>query len=330
MAPISRRSFVGQTAVVAVCSTFGKAPLAESRPDHGTQSGAPAGAPAGASGTVRIGGDLEVNRIGLGTAEFTGPNRWGEPADPRRLQDLLRRAIELGINMIDTADVYGPGVAERIIYQALYPYPRDLVIATKGGQTHDAPGVPNGFDARPERLRAACEGSLKRLHLGQIPLYYLHSPDPKVPYEDSLGELARLQHAGKIRHIGVANVDQALLAKARSEVKVVAVQNAFNATTRKSDAVLAVCEREDIVFVPSSPLGMRSGRALNSADSRVAGLRMLADKHHISLAQAVLAWELARSPIILPIPGTTRVDHLEEDVAAAKVHFSEQEMRDVG
>jgi aryl-alcohol dehydrogenase-like predicted oxidoreductase len=205
-----------------------------------------------------------------------------------------------------------------------------VVIATKGGQTHDVPGVPNAFDARPEQLRAACEGSLKRLRLEQIPLYYLHSPDPKIPYQDSIGELARLQKEGKIRHIGVANIDQALLTKAQSEAKIVAVQNTFNIVSRKSDDVLAMCVRQHIVFIPNTPLGMRSGRTLDAADSRVAALQMLADKRHISLPQAVLAWELAFSPIILPIPGTTQLAHLEEDVASAKVHFSTQEMRAVG
>jgi pyridoxine 4-dehydrogenase len=325
MAHLSRRSFVTRAAAGAVLSAFGAPALTKNRPVRVTHPHAPAGA----SGTVWIGGDLQVNRIGLGTAEFTGPNRWGEPANPRGLRELLRRAVELGINMIDTADVYGPRVAERIVYEALYPYPKDLVIATKGGQTHDVPGVPNEFAARPEQLRAACEGSLKRLHLEQIPLYYLHSPDPNVPYEDSLGELARLQKEGKIRHIGVTAVDPVLLKKALSTVKVVAVQNTFNVIARKSDEVLAMCEREHIVFIPNSPLGMRSGHTLDPADSRVAGLQRLAEQHHISLAQAVLAWELARSPLMLPIPGTTQIGHLEEDVAAANVHFSKREMHAV-
>jgi aryl-alcohol dehydrogenase-like predicted oxidoreductase len=324
MSQLSRRSFVAQAASAgAVLSVsgglaFAKGPVRVAHPH----------ALAGGAGTVWIGGDLQVNRIGLGTAEFTGPNRWGEPVNPAGLRAVLHRALDLGINMIDTADVYGPRVAERIIYEALYPYPKDLVIATKGGQTHDVADKPNVFAARPEELRVACEGSLKRLRLEQLPLYYLHSPDPQVPYEDSIGELVRLQKEGKIRHIGVSSVDEELLAKARSVAKVAAVQNGFNAVSRKSDEVLTVCEREHIVFIPNSPLGMR-GRTLNPADSRVAGLQKLADTHHISLAQAVLAWELARSPIMLPIPGTTQISHLEEDVAATKVRFSKQELRDV-
>jgi aryl-alcohol dehydrogenase-like predicted oxidoreductase len=325
MSPLSRRTFVAHAASAgAVLAVSGGSALAK-----GLVRVAHPHAPAGAAGTVWIGGDLQVNRIGLGTAEFTGPNRWGEPANPAGLRALLRRALDLGINMIDTADVYGPRVAERIIYEALFPYPKDLVIATKGGQTHDVADKPNVFAARPEELRAACEGSLKRLHLEQLPLYYLHSPDPQVPYEESIGELARLQKEGKIRHIGVSSVDRELLAKARSEAKVAAVQNGFNAVDRKSDDVLPVCERDHIVFIPNSPLGMR-GRTPNPADSRVARLQKLADTHHISLAQAVLAWELARSPIMLPIPGTTQISHLEEDVAATKVRFSKQELRDVG
>jgi aryl-alcohol dehydrogenase-like predicted oxidoreductase len=322
MSPLSRRSFVVQTAAAAAFAAIAgpvpakSAPIRVARPH----------APAGASGTVWI-GDRQVNRMGLGTAEFTGPDRWGEPTDPRGLRELLRRAVDLGVNMIDTADVYGPRVAERMIYEALYPYPRDLVIATKGGQTHDLPGVPNALDARPEQLRAACEGSLKRLHLEQIPLYYLHSPDPKVPYEDSVGELVRLQKEGKIRHIGVSNVDAAQLAQARSLAKIVALQNPYNVLARHSDDFITVCERNRIAFIPNSPLGRRR---LDPADSRLSGLQMLADQRHVSFSQAVLAWLLARSPIILAIPGTTQIEHLEEDIAAAKVHFSAREMQAVG
>jgi aryl-alcohol dehydrogenase-like predicted oxidoreductase len=322
MSRISRRACLVQTAAAAAFSASSGAVLAKSSLTRVTRPRAPAGA----SGSIRI-GDLRVNRIGLGTAEFTGPDRWGEPATPRGLRELLRRALDLGVNMIDTADVYGPRVAERMIYDALYPYPRDLVIASKGGQTHEVPGVPNAFDARPEQLRAACEGSLKRLHLEQIPLYYLHSPDPKVPYEDSMGELVRLQKEGKIRHIGVSNVDAAQLAKAQSMARIVALQNPYNVLSRNSDDFIGVCERDQIAFIPNSPLGRRR---LDPGDSRLAGLEALADKRHISFSQAVLAWLLARSPIILAIPGTTQIDHLEEDVAAAKVHFSAQEMRTIG
>jgi aryl-alcohol dehydrogenase-like predicted oxidoreductase len=321
-APISRRSFVKHTAAAATLAAFNRSLAAKTQPSKIRSH-----APAAAAGSVLVGGDLAVNRIGLGTAEFTGPNRWGEPTDPRGLRQLLRRALDLGVNMIDTADVYGPRVAERYIYDALYPYPKELVIATKGGQTHDVPGEANGFDARPEQLRAACEASLKRLHLEQIPLYYLHTPDPNVPFEESMGELARLQKEGKIRHIGVSKVDAAQLAKAQSMVKVAALQNPYNVLARGTDEFIGLCERDHIVFIPNSPLGRNH---LDPADSRLAGLTALADKHRVSFSQAVLAWLLTRSPIILAIPGTTQIGHLEEDIAAAAVHFSREEMRAVG
>lgn len=320
----SRRSFLlGGTAAACVSAAAGGAHryvLTSSQRD----------APAGQAGTLWIGDDLQVNRIGLGTAEFVGPNRWGFPADPRGLRQLLRRAVELGINMIDTADVYGPGAAELMIYEALFPYPSDLVIATKGGQTHEVPGAPNAIDARPEKLRSACEGSLRRLRLEQIPLYYLHSPDPKVPLEDSIGELVNLQRAGKIRHIGLSNIEPAHLNKAQSEAKIVAVQALFNPVAKKADDFVALCERERVAFIPNTPLGMRSGRKLDPADSRVRTLQEIADQRHITLAQAVLAWELALSPIMLPIPGTTRIEHLEEDIAAAHVHLTKRDVRDIG
>lgn len=284
---------------------------------------------AGSAGTLRIGGDLQVNRIGLGTAEFTGPDRWGQPDDVGEIRALLRRALELGVNFLDTADVYGPMVAEQLIHDTLYPYPSDLVIATKGGQTHEARGEPNGYDARPESLRTACEASLKRLQLQQIPLYQLHSPDPKVPYEDSIGELSRLQHEGKIRHIGVCNVDAALLAKARGIVKVVAVQNRYNILSRESDDILAICEHERMVFMPYGPLGGRSANAIKGEDARLAGLQAIATERHVDMPQAVLAWLLARSPVMLPIPGTSKLAHMEDNVGAAKVHLSRKEMQQV-
>jgi aryl-alcohol dehydrogenase-like predicted oxidoreductase len=278
------------------------------------------------AGSVWLGGDLQLNRIGLGTAELTGPDRWGPPANVPEAHKLLRRAVALGVNYIDTADVYGPHVVEQLIHDALYPYPSDLVIGTKGGQTHDVKG-PNGYDARPERLRAACEASLKRLQLEQIALYQMHSPDPKVPYEDSIGELARLQKEGKIRHIGVCNVDAALLAKARAIVKVASVQNRYNILSRGSDDLVALCERERIVFMPYGPLGGRSTQALKKEDARLAGLQKIAAERHIDMPQMVLAWLLARSPVMLPIPGTSKLAHMEENVGAAKVHLTREEMQ---
>jgi len=324
MNSLSRRSFLVQGAAVATSaavtrSAFGAAKRVRLRNSH---------LPAGASGTLLIGGDLQVNRLGLGTAEFTGPDRWGPPADPAMIRAVIRHAYDLGINLIDTADVYGPYIAEQLVHDALYPYPADLVIATKGGQTHDVQGQPNAFDARPERLRAACEASLKRLQLEQIALYYLHSPDPKVPYEDSIGELAKLQKEGKIRHIGISDVNAEQLATARSLVTVTVVQNAYNILTKRGDEIIGICEREHIVFVPFSTFSR--GRMLKSEDDKLAGLQALAKARGIDLPQAVLAWELARSPVTLPIFGTTRIDHLEDDIAAAKVHFTKRELEQLG
>jgi aryl-alcohol dehydrogenase-like predicted oxidoreductase len=322
---LSRRSFLLHGAAAASAVALTRAATAAGkvrirRPNS----------PAGASGTIWIGGDLQVNRIGLGTTEFTS-SKGVVSADPASLRALLRRAVELGVNHLDCADVYGSGLVdglcERFIYDALYPYPSDLVIATKGGQLR---GVGSGpwqtINGTPEHLRAACEASLKRLKLERIPLYYMHQPDPQVPYADSMGELGKLQKEGKIRHIGVSNVNAAQLATARSVVTVVAVQNRYNILSRQSDEILADCEREHTVFVPYSPLGGRTAAALNGEDARLAGLKALADERHIALAQVVLAWLLARSPVIVAIPGTTRIEHLEDDIAAGKVRLTKEEM----
>ncbi len=283
---------------------------------------------AAAAGTILIGGDVAVNRLGFGAMRITGDGIWGEPRDGKEARAVLRRAIELGTNFIDTADAYGPYVSERLIRDALYPYPKGLVIATKGGQVRPSQQewVPDG---RPEHLREACEASLKRLKLEQIALYQLHRPDPKVPFEDSVGELARLQQQGKIRHIGLSNVDPGQLASAQSIVKVVSVQNRYNVADRQSDDVLAICERQHIVFLPWAPLAQRA-QANAVADPRLAALEAVAAQRHIDMAQATLAWLLAKSPVILPIPGTSRIDHLEDNVAAAAIRFSRQEMDRIG
>jgi pyridoxine 4-dehydrogenase len=320
---LSRRSFLVRSvaAATSVSAVLAGSACADSKRVriHNTHT------PVAAAGSLWIGGDLQVNRIGLGTAEFTGPDRWGMPENVDEIHTLLRRAVELGVNYIDTADVYGPRVSEQLIHDALYPYPSDLVISTKGGQTHDTRAA-NGYDARPERLRAACEGSLKRLQLEQIYLYQMHSPDPKVPYEDSIGELARLQKEGKIRHIGVCNVDATLLAKARAIVTVVSVQNRYNILARDSDDLVALCEREHMVFMPYGPLGGRSTKALNTEDKRLAELQAVAAERHIDMPQMVLAWLLARSPVMLPIPGTSKLAHMEDNVGAAQVHLTPKEM----
>lgn len=285
--------------------------------------------PAGAAGQIWIGGDLQVNRMGFGTGELGDSQSSVEPNDAAARRAVLRRAVELGVNFLDTADIYGSTVAEQLIHDALYPYPRDLVIASKGGQIRPGPLSAGSLDGRPEHLRAACEGSLKRLQLEQIPLYQLHWPDPNVPYEDSIGALARLQQEGKIRHIGVCNVDAALLAKARSVAAVAAVENRYNVVSRQSDDIIALCEREHIAFIPWSPLARR-GQGNAAAESRLAALQALATERQIEMPQAALAWLLARSPVMLPIPGTTRVEHLEANIAAAKVRFTRKEMARIG
>jgi aryl-alcohol dehydrogenase-like predicted oxidoreductase len=284
--------------------------------------------PATAAGRLLIGGDLLVSRLGFGAMRITGEGIWGEPRDGKEARAVLRRAVELGTNFIDTADAYGPNVSERIIKDTLYPYPNGLVIATKGGQVRPSQQqwVPDG---RPEHLREACEASLKRLKLDQIALYQLHRPDPKVPFEDSVGELAKLQQEGKIRHIGLSNVDLGQLAKAQTIVKVVSVQNRYNVADRQSDDVLASCERQHIAFLPWAPLAQRA-QANAATDPRLVALEAVARQRHIDMPQATLAWLLARSPVILPIPGTSRVDHLQDNVAAAAIRLSKQEMQRIG
>jgi len=283
---------------------------------------------AAAAGTLWLGGEAEVSRMGFGAMRITGDGIWGEPRDQKEARAVLRRALELGVNFIDTADSYGPAVSERLIAEALHPYPRGLIIGTKAGFTRPGPNkwLPDG---RPEHLREACEGSLKRLKVERIDLYQLHIPDPKVPYEDSVGTLAKLQQEGKIRFIGISNVKPEHLAKAQSIVKVVSVQNRYSVAERDSDPVLAVCEKQKIAFIPWGPLALRVQGGATPAP-HIADLQTLAQARHIDLAQAALAWLLARSPMMLPIPGTSRVDHLEEDIAAAKIHFSHQEMSRLG
>jgi pyridoxine 4-dehydrogenase len=279
---------------------------------------------ASAAGTLMIGGDLPVNRLGFGAMRITGDGVWGEPRDVKEAFAVLRRAIELGVGFIDTADAYGPQISERLIKEALYPYPRGLVIATKGGYVRPRreEWIPDG---RPEHLRAACEASLARLKLERIDLYQLHRPDPQVPFEDSIGALAKLQKEGKIRHIGVSNVSVEELAKARGIVKVASVQNRYNIVDRGSQDVLAVCEREQIAFLPYAPLAQGwEDRA--DPDKRRGALEALAKERHIDANQASLAWLLARSPVILPIPGTSRVQHLEDNVAAARIKLTPAEV----
>jgi pyridoxine 4-dehydrogenase len=269
--------------------------------------------------TFVIGGDLEVQRLGFGAMRITGDGIWGPPDDPEESKRVLRRALELGVNLIDTADSYGPEVSENLIAEALHPYPDDLVIATKGGMTRTGPGRwPR--DGRPEHLREACEGSLHRLRLERIDLYQLHSPDPRVPLEESLGALEELREQGKIRHIGISNVSLDELERARAVVDVVTVQNRYSLVDRHSEDVLEACEREDIGFIPWYPLATgdlaRPGGPLDE----------MAAAHDASPGQLAISWLLARSPVMLPIPGTSSLAHLEENAAARDLSLDPGEL----
>ena len=239
----------------------------------------------------------------------------GEPPDRDVAKAVLRRVVELGVNFIDTADSYGPDVSETLIAEALHPYPEDLVIATKGGHERTAAGAwpTNG---RPEHLRAALDGSLQRLRLEQIPLYQFHRPDPKVPYEDSIGTLAELKAQGKIRHLGVSNVNESQLRAAQAITPIVSVQNRYNIADRSSESILDLCEQEQLTFLPWAPI----------VDHTNATVQEIADRHGVSPRQVALAWLLARSPAMLPIPGTGSVSHLEHNVAAAELELTPAEV----
>jgi aryl-alcohol dehydrogenase-like predicted oxidoreductase len=272
--------------------------------------------------TFRIRGDLEVHRLGFGAMRITGEGIWGPPDDPEEAKRLLRRVVELGIDLIDTADSYGPEVSENLIAEALHPYPDGLVIATKGGLRRTGPGEwPR--DARPERLKECCEGSLRRLRLERIDLYQLHAPDPKLPYEDSVGALKELRDEGKIRHVGVSNVSVEQLEQARAIVEVVSVQNRYNLADLHSDDVLEECERAGIAFIPWFPLA--TGRLAEPGGV----LDNVARAHNATPAQIALAWLLSRSPVMLPIPGTSSIEHLEENVAATRIELSPSEVEEI-
>ena len=270
------------------------------------------------AGTFALDG-LTVNRMGFGAMRLTGKGIWGEPEDPEEARAVLRRAVELGVNFIDTADSYGPEVSERLIGETLYPYPEDLIVATKGGFVRPGPGQWE-TDGRPEHLREACEGSLKRLKLERIDLYQLHRIDPKVPSEEQLGVLAELREEGKIRHVGLSEVGVEEIEQAREILPIVTVQNRYNLTDRGSEDVLDFCEREGIGFIPWFPLATgdlaRPGGPLDE----------IAARHDATPGQVALAWLLARSQVMLPIPGTSSVEHLEENVAAAELRLSDEEL----
>lgn len=271
-----------------------------------------------ASGEFRIGGDLPVHRLGFGAMRQTGQGIWGEPEDPEEARRVLRRAVELGVNLIDTADSYGPDVSERLIGETLAPYPDGLVIATKGGLVRPGPGVWERHGT-PEHLRKACEGSLRRLRLERIDVYQLHAPDEKVPLQDQLETLRQLQQEGKIRHIGVSNFSVAQLEEASRMVEVVSVQNRYNLGDRSSQDVLDWCEQRNVAFIPWRPLGLD--------DVDVSVVKEIAGRHGATKGQVALAWLLAVSPVILPIPGTSKVRHLEENVGAASLRLSADEVQ---
>jgi aryl-alcohol dehydrogenase-like predicted oxidoreductase len=277
-------------------------------------------------GTIVIGGDLRVNRLGYGAMRLSSPGIWGDPADREEAKRVLRRAVELGVDFIDTADAYGPGTNESLIADALHPYPPGLVIATKGGIVRPSAERWDS-DGRPAHLRAACDASLRRLKLERIDLYQLHTIDPRVPLEESLGEIARMQREGKIRHVGVSNFDADELARARRVVPVVSVQNRYNVSDRSSDPVLETCERDGLAFIPWSPL-TQSPRDLEAAPRR--HLEAFANRRGITFAQAAIAWLLSRSHAMLPIPGSSRLPHLAENVAASSLRLTAAEMRVIG
>jgi pyridoxine 4-dehydrogenase len=285
--------------------------------------------PAHASGTLTLGGNLQVTRFGFGAMRLTGEGGWGPPKDKAGALAVLRRALDLGINLIDTADCYGPGVSEEIIAEALYPYPKELVIATKGGVINPGPTVPPPWlaDGRPAHLREALEGSLRRLRLDQIDIYQLHAPDPNVPFEDSVGEIAKMKAEGKIRHVGLSNVTPDQLARAQQIVEIVTVQNYYNLArratwslnARQADDLVDTCARQGIGFIPWYPLA--AGKLTQPGGA----LDQIATTHHATPGQIALAWLLHRSSTMLPIAGTTSVKHLEENIQGTTIKLTQDE-----
>jgi len=310
---VTRRTFLGTTlASGAALLAGGSGPIFGAA---SSTSMSPATNP-----TWQLGGDLPVNRLGFGAMRITGESIWGWPPDRNNALKVLKRAVELGVNLIDTADAYGPETSELLIAEALHPYPNGLVIATKGGLTRPGPNewVPNG---QPEHLKQAVEMSLKRLRLERIDLYQLHSIDPKVPMEESLGALKEMRDAGKIRHVGLSNVSTQEIVRARKVLPIVSVQNRYNIEDRKSEKALIYCEKESLGFMPWFPIG--GGRGLKPENA----LERVAKDHGASVIQVALAWLLERSPVMLPIPGTSSLAHLEENVAAAKLKLTPAEWK---
>ena len=308
---ISRRVFLRATLA-------GGASLLTVRVANAFGAAARGAATASDASTFRIGGDLPVQRLGFGAMRLTGEGILGWPPDRENARKVLRRAVELGVNLIDTADAYGPETDELLIAEALYPYPKGLVIATKGGNTR--PGGRWVPDGRPEYLKQCVDKSLKRLKLEHIDLYQLHRVDPKVPMEDSLGSLKEAQSAGKIRHIGLSEVSPEQVERARKIVPIVSVQNRYNITDRKWDNTLSYCEKENIGFMPWAPVGGTTGMSNAALDKT-------AKDHGVTIYQLGLAWLLHRSPVMLPIPGTSSLAHLEENMAARNIQLSPEEWK---
>jgi pyridoxine 4-dehydrogenase len=306
---ITRRKFVELSMATGATVLAGGKILAASSATPGSAT----------SSTFKIGGDLEVNRLGFGAMRITGDGIWGWPPDRANAVKVLKRAVDLGVNLIDTADAYGPETSELLIAEALHPYPKGLVIATKGGLTRPGPGqwVPNG---RPEHLKEAVDNSLKRLKLDRIDLYQLHRIDKNVPVEDSLGALKEAQQAGKIRHIGLSEVSAEEIQRARKTVPIVSIQNRYNFDDRKWDEAVTFCEKENLGFLPWAPVGGNRGLSGSSVDA-------VSKAHNASVYQIALAWLLQRSPVMLPIPGTQNLQHLEDNCAAAKLKLTPDEWK---
>ena len=281
---------------------------------------------ASASGVLLIGGDLPVYRLGYGTMRLVGEGAWGEPANPAEARRVLRRAVELGVNLIDTADAYGPEIAERLIAEALHPYPAGLVIATKGGVTRQGPAKTE-YVGRAGYLIQCVEMSLRRLRLERIDLYQLHRIDPRTPLEESLGALKRMQEQGKIRHIGLSEVAPAEIEAAGKIVTVATVQNRYSLGDRRHEETLVYCEKKEIGFLPWYPIN--AGKLLKPEHPAAQAMTRIAARHGATPAQLSLAWLLQRSPALLPIPGTSKVVHLEENVAAATLKLSADEWREI-
>src|SRR6266571_2546306 len=309
---MTRRKFLGTTLA-------GGATLVAGGSNMIFAANSPAVTEPGTNSVFRLGGDLPVNRLGFGAMRITGEGIWGWPADRGNALNVLRRAVELGVDLIDTADAYGPETSELLIAEALHPYPKDLVIATKGGLTRPGPDqwTPNG---RPEYLKQCVDKSLKRLKLERIDLYQLHRIDRKVPAEESLGALKEMQAAGKIRHVGLSEVSVAEIERARKVLPIVSVQNRYNIADRKWEKVIDYCEKENLGFLPWFPVG--GGRGVKSA-----ALDAVTKAHNASVYQVALAWLLQRSPVMLPIPGTSNIQYLEDNVAAAKLKLTPEEWK---